>query len=288
MIKSIFLDCEQTNSYFNIIETSKLDVQLQSCKGGKKHSCPNDYCETHHILPKSVGKYLGIAKQEINDKQNLVRLSAKNHFIVHLLLKDMFPANSQCWFKMACALQRMSVSKKQNQYEITPESYELIKKHFSDTTSIRVRDSVSSGTHNFLGGEIQRASNLARTKRGINPMQNYWDDKSPERRSEISKIRSEKSKINRTANFNGRDAHREFASLGAKKFWSQFDEHDLSKEQTRRIQKGLQDPQVLARFQQNMIRANHIRWAKYRKENNKPPKPGDIELLAELDMKESS
>ena len=40
-----------------------------------KNDC---YCETHHIIPKSEGGS--------NDKSNLVNLTAREHYIAHLLL----------------------------------------------------------------------------------------------------------------------------------------------------------------------------------------------------------
>lgn len=39
---------------------------------------PEGYCETHHILPRSLGGN--------DDKSNLIKLSAREHFFAHLLL----------------------------------------------------------------------------------------------------------------------------------------------------------------------------------------------------------
>jgi hypothetical protein len=43
------------------------------------------YTETHHIIPKCVGG--------TNDKYNLVKLTAREHFICHLLLCEIYPEN---------------------------------------------------------------------------------------------------------------------------------------------------------------------------------------------------
>ena len=48
------------------------------------------YTETHHIIPKCVGG--------TNDKWNLVKLTAKEHFICHLLLCEIYPENSKLKF----------------------------------------------------------------------------------------------------------------------------------------------------------------------------------------------
>ena len=72
-------------------------------------STPEGYVERHHIIPKSIGGS--------NDSDNLVALTAREHFIAHLLLSKMFPENSISWIKMQKALLRMfSVSINQHRY----------------------------------------------------------------------------------------------------------------------------------------------------------------------------
>lgn len=45
----------------------------------KKHPILNGYYEVHHIIPKSLGG--------LNNTDNLVTLTAREHLIVHKLLK---------------------------------------------------------------------------------------------------------------------------------------------------------------------------------------------------------
>ena len=53
--------------------------------GKNRHSDENIYYESHHIIPKCLGG---------NDKKdNLVFLTAREHFIAHLLLVKMYPTN---------------------------------------------------------------------------------------------------------------------------------------------------------------------------------------------------
>lgn len=60
-----FIYNKYTRVYFNIIERAKT----------RKIS---DYTEKHHIIPRSLGGD--------NGKENLVRLTAREHFVCHLLL----------------------------------------------------------------------------------------------------------------------------------------------------------------------------------------------------------
>ena len=53
--------------------------------GKNRHSDENIYYESHHIIPKCLG---GTDK-----KDNLVFLTAREHFIAHLLLVKMYPTN---------------------------------------------------------------------------------------------------------------------------------------------------------------------------------------------------
>jgi hypothetical protein len=61
------------------------------------------YYELHHILPKCLGG--------TNSKENLVNLTAKEHFICHRLLCEIYPENE----KLKFALWMMCNSKNQNQ-----------------------------------------------------------------------------------------------------------------------------------------------------------------------------
>jgi len=81
------------------------------------------YVESHHILPKSFG--LGGAK----DKNNLVFLTAKEHFIVHLCATKMF--KSILKNKMVFAFQQLrSSNPHQKSRYINSRFYEKIKPNF--------------------------------------------------------------------------------------------------------------------------------------------------------------
>ena len=65
------------------------------------------YVENHHILPKSLGG---------NDlPNNLVKLSAREHFICHWLLTKMYSESSVEYKKMVLAFNMMINCKSDNQ-----------------------------------------------------------------------------------------------------------------------------------------------------------------------------
>lgn len=72
--------------YYQIIEN-----RLQNPLSG--------YTETHHIIPVSLGGS--------NNKDNLVKLSAREHFICHWLLLKMYKENKNSYFKMLKAFNMM-------------------------------------------------------------------------------------------------------------------------------------------------------------------------------------
>jgi hypothetical protein len=64
----LFIDNKYTHTYYKIIERSKSRIIPY-------------YTEKHHIIPKSLGGS--------NKKDNLALLTAREHFICHLLLTKM-------------------------------------------------------------------------------------------------------------------------------------------------------------------------------------------------------
>lgn len=67
----MFADNKYTKWYFNIINFAKNRIKFDN----------TNYYENHHIVPKSLGGN--------NSKDNLVRLTGREHFVCHLLLVKM-------------------------------------------------------------------------------------------------------------------------------------------------------------------------------------------------------
>lgn len=100
-IISLSLSNKYTQWYCNIIEKAIPRTKML------------DYYENHHILPKSFkmgGEY---------DTDNLVKLTAKEHFICHRLLPKML-VDKKLRLKMICAVLYMSYGNRQTPTHIPP------------------------------------------------------------------------------------------------------------------------------------------------------------------------
>jgi hypothetical protein len=153
----MFNTTKYTKWYFRIIDIAK-------------NRLTNGYTENHHILPKSIGGN--------NTNDNLVKLTAREHFICHWLLTKMTSGNNKA--KMIYALNGMKRnSKGQARYEsaITSKVYARIKpivaKQSSDsqkgracypvTEESRLKISLAnSGEKNGMFGKKHTAENLAK------------------------------------------------------------------------------------------------------------------------------
>ena len=78
-----------------------------------RFNCGEEYHETHHILPRCLGG--------TNDKDNLIDLFAREHFIAHKLLTLENPHNEKlayAWWQMC------HCTNDEAEYEVTPYEYE--------------------------------------------------------------------------------------------------------------------------------------------------------------------
>ena len=103
----MYLQNKYTNWYFSIISNAT------------SRSVSEGYCEIHHILPKSLNGS--------NDPENLVKLTAREHFICHLLLPKMVEGISRQ--KMIYALWGMANQRRpdQHRYKINSKLYGILK-----------------------------------------------------------------------------------------------------------------------------------------------------------------
>ena len=106
-----------------------------------RFNCGNEYHERHHILPKCLGG--------TDDKENLIDLYAKEHFIAHQLLAKENPNE----LKLIQAYNIMAFTRNKNQlkrYEISPEEYEEVRKLVSEAMKEKYKDPTKHpcyGTH---------------------------------------------------------------------------------------------------------------------------------------------
>lgn len=85
----------------------------------RKLGDPDGYSEVHHILPRSFGG--------TDDKNNLIQLTAKEHFVIHRLLAKIFPNTG-----MVHSIYKMACSKK---YKVTSKVYETLRKAHANRVS---------------------------------------------------------------------------------------------------------------------------------------------------------
>jgi hypothetical protein len=74
----------------------------------RKGNAPEGYSERHHIVPRSLGGS--------DSEENLVRLTAREHFVAHCLLARMQKRNTPAWFKMHRAVTMMKCHHTDNRY----------------------------------------------------------------------------------------------------------------------------------------------------------------------------
>ena len=104
---STFLQNKYTIWYFQIINRRLLLIPL------------NGYIERHHIIPKSLGGN--------NSKSNIVKLSAREHFICHWLLTKMISGDNR--IKMVRAFNAFKMSSRKNPRNLTARQYQIARNH---------------------------------------------------------------------------------------------------------------------------------------------------------------
>lgn len=118
---NMFNDSKYTKWYFSIVNNRKVNPILNS-----------SYKEIHHIIPKKMGGS--------NDKENLIALTPREHFIVHLLLTKMTKGLDKKY--MFHALNLMAYTRK---VKLTSITYSYIKENYSKE---------NSGYKNIIFGKI--------------------------------------------------------------------------------------------------------------------------------------
>ena len=127
----------------------------------------NEYTEYHHILPKSLGGS--------DDKNNLVNLSAREHFICHLLLTKIYKEGSVEWIKMMKAFNRMySFSNNQLRYSDN-KWYEYLKNNYSKAQSFN-QSGIKNSQHGTCWVSNLKEKKCFKIKNNelFNYLQNGW------------------------------------------------------------------------------------------------------------------
>jgi len=157
----------------------------------KRRSCPitkkDCYVEKHHIIPKSEGG--------ADDDENLVNLTAREHFIAHLLLARIYDDQ-----KMWCALKRMCYGAEhvQRDYHISSHTYEMMRKHLSERLSEYLKVNPPFGGRHHTEENKKHLSEIGKTLTGErNPFygrRHSEETKEKLRQAHIGKKASEETK----------------------------------------------------------------------------------------------
>jgi hypothetical protein len=117
--------------YDSLIEKRKIE----------KLNRKDGYCESHHIIPRCMNG--------TDNKENLVNLLPREHFIAHLLLVKIYPENK----KLIYALWRMCNGKKLviTQLKISNRLYENLRKEVSKDISRKQMEIREKTIENRLG-----------------------------------------------------------------------------------------------------------------------------------------
>lgn len=89
----------------------------------RKQNEPNGYCEKHHIIPRSLGGS--------NCRTNIVKLTAREHFICHYLLAKMYEKYSFAWYKTNHAFLMMKAASSNHQRYFNSHLYESLRNSMS-------------------------------------------------------------------------------------------------------------------------------------------------------------
>lgn len=108
----------------------KIYNQIIECAQNRKLE---DYKEKHHIIPKCMGG--------LNKKENLVELTAREHFLCHRLLVEIYPSN----IKLKHALFLMNVGIVKNNYSPSSRVYNRLKEE---------RSKLIKGNKSIIGKKI--------------------------------------------------------------------------------------------------------------------------------------
>lgn len=107
---TLFLNNKYTKAYYQIIDRAKTRII-------------DSYVERHHIIPKSLGG--------TNEISNLVNLTAKEHFICHLLLTKMVTGSHKR--SMCYAVWQMTHIRGRERYKPSSRIYDILRKKLSET-----------------------------------------------------------------------------------------------------------------------------------------------------------
>lgn len=181
-----------------------------------RHRKLDGYIERHHIVPKCIGG--------TDDSENLVDLTAREHFIAHKLLCELHPNNDKLLYAYWMMSNKTQSGNQQRLYNISNREYERIKllisearKSFthSDETKKKISQSGkgkipwNKGLKNPFSAEaLDKMSKAAKGRpawnKGVSPSDETKRKMSKWQSNRINKPKSEEHKLKISKTLKGR------------------------------------------------------------------------------------
>lgn len=133
----MFIANKYSKWYYSIIKKAKLRTPPSE-----------EYTENHHIVPRSLGGS--------NKKENIVRLSAREHFVCHLLLPKFTSGDFKKKMEHA-AFMLTTRGRDQDRYKVTNRWYQILKERMS-----AAKRGIKKGPHTK-----EQCKNISKSKKGI-------------------------------------------------------------------------------------------------------------------------
>lgn len=129
------------------------------------------YKERHHIVPRCMGGS--------NKKENLVELTAREHFICHRLLNHIHPRNKSLIF---ASWMMSNLESEQRSFKVSARTYEQLRKeHSAAKSEMRTGAVMSKKTRDKISASNKRLGKIPPSHKGV--------AKSQEHREKIRQIR---------------------------------------------------------------------------------------------------
>lgn len=145
----MYLQNKYTRCYYNIIQAARARTDLP------------DYSEKHHVIPKSLGGN--------NSKSNLVKLTAREHFVCHRLLVKMTEGGNRK--KMSHAVWAMANQKNkfQERHKVNSRTYEELKRENAKVLSELHKGRPGPNLGKKLSDETKQKMSMSAKNRPVSP-----------------------------------------------------------------------------------------------------------------------